>query len=73
MAGLTDMFVLLVPPGAGDGLQGIKRGIMELADAARPLESNQRSCLTQIPNPEPASAGIGTCGMPAAGMRRRAE
>ena len=26
------MFVLLVPPAAGDGLQGIKRGIMELAD-----------------------------------------
>jgi len=32
VAGLVDMFVLLVPPGAGDGLQGIKRGIMELAD-----------------------------------------
>ena len=32
VAGLVDMFVLLVPPAAGDGLQGIKRGIMELAD-----------------------------------------
>jgi len=29
---LTDTFVLLVQPGAGDELQGIKRGIMEVAD-----------------------------------------
>ena len=29
---LTDCFVLLVNPGGGDDLQGIKRGIMELAD-----------------------------------------
>ena len=29
---LTDLFVLLLIPGAGDELQGIKRGIMELAD-----------------------------------------
>ena len=32
VSGLVDMFVLLVPPAAGDGLQGVKRGIMELAD-----------------------------------------
>jgi LAO/AO transport system kinase len=30
--GMTDMFVLLVLAGAGDELQGIKRGIMEMAD-----------------------------------------
>ncbi len=29
---MTDMFLLLIPPGGGDELQGIKRGIMELAD-----------------------------------------
>ena len=29
---LTDMFVLILPPAAGDELQGIKRGIVELAD-----------------------------------------
>ena len=29
---MTDMFVLLLMPAAGDQLQGIKRGIMELAD-----------------------------------------
>lgn len=29
---MTDMFLLLISPGAGDELQGIKRGIMELAD-----------------------------------------
>ena len=32
VADLTDLFVLLALPGAGDELQGIKRGIMELAD-----------------------------------------
>ena len=29
---MTDMFLLLLSPGSGDDLQGIKRGIMELAD-----------------------------------------
>lgn len=29
---MTDSFLLLLQPGAGDELQGIKRGIMELAD-----------------------------------------
>ncbi len=32
VADMTDLFVLLVSPGGGDELQGIKRGIMELAD-----------------------------------------
>lgn len=32
VASLSDLFLLLMLPGAGDGLQGIKRGIMELAD-----------------------------------------
>jgi len=30
---MVDFFLLLMLPGAGDTLQGIKRGIMELADA----------------------------------------
>jgi LAO/AO transport system kinase len=29
---MVDMFTLLLPPGGGDELQGIKRGIMELSD-----------------------------------------
>lgn len=32
VATITDLFVLLVTPGGGDDLQGIKRGVMELAD-----------------------------------------
>jgi LAO/AO transport system kinase len=32
VAAMTDLFVLLVAPAGGDELQGIKRGIMELAD-----------------------------------------
>jgi LAO/AO transport system kinase len=30
---MTDLFLLLLIPGAGDGIQGIKRGILEWADA----------------------------------------
>ena len=29
---MTDVFILILSPGAGDEIQGIKRGIMELAD-----------------------------------------
>src|SRR6516162_3038177 len=32
VAAMTDMFVLILAPAAGDELQGIKRGIVELAD-----------------------------------------
>jgi LAO/AO transport system kinase len=32
VADMVDMFLVLVSPGGGDELQGIKRGIMELAD-----------------------------------------
>lgn len=31
-AEMTDIFVLLIGPGGGDELQGVKRGIMEIAD-----------------------------------------
>jgi LAO/AO transport system kinase len=32
VADMTDMFVLILPPASGDELQGIKRGIVEIAD-----------------------------------------
>jgi LAO/AO transport system kinase len=32
VADLVDMFLLILPPAAGDELQGLKRGIVELAD-----------------------------------------
>jgi LAO/AO transport system kinase len=32
VAAMVDLFLVLVAPGAGDELQGLKRGIMELAD-----------------------------------------
>ena len=32
VADMTDIFVVLVLPGAGDDLQGIKKGVLELAD-----------------------------------------
>ncbi|KFW88466.1 hypothetical protein N305_00218, partial [Manacus vitellinus] len=32
VADMVDMFILLLPPAGGDELQGIKRGIIEMAD-----------------------------------------
>ena len=32
VAGIVDMLVMLIPPGGGDELQGLKKGIIELAD-----------------------------------------
>ena len=32
VAEMVDMFVLVLPPAAGDELQGLKRGVVELAD-----------------------------------------
>lgn len=32
VADMTDLFVLLLNPGGGDELQGVKRGVMEMAD-----------------------------------------
>lgn len=32
VAGMTDVFLLLIAPAGGDELQGVKRGVMELAD-----------------------------------------
>jgi LAO/AO transport system kinase len=32
VAGMTDIFALLIAPAGGDELQGVKRGIMEIAD-----------------------------------------
>lgn len=32
VAGMTDLFILLLAPAGGDELQGVKRGIMEMAD-----------------------------------------
>ncbi|XP_076033460.1 mitochondrial ribosomal protein L16 isoform X3 [Oratosquilla oratoria] len=32
VADMVDMFTLLIPPGGGDELQGLKRGIMEMSD-----------------------------------------
>ncbi len=49
---LVDFFLLLILPGSGDELQGIKRGIVELADAiyinkadGKNLENAEISCL----------------------------
>jgi len=61
VADMTDLFLLLLLPGGGDDLQGIKRGIMELADivlvnkadgelqtAARHSAADYRSALSLI-------------------------
>ncbi|KAJ1891554.1 hypothetical protein LPJ81_005724, partial [Coemansia sp. IMI 209127] len=53
---MVDMFILLMQPGSGDELQGVKRGIMELADlvvinkADGALASAARQTRTHIMN-----------------------
>jgi LAO/AO transport system kinase len=75
VADLVDLFAVLVAPGGGDELQGIKRGIMELADlvivnkadgdleaAARRAEADYRNALHLLrPKWEGWSASVLTC------------
>jgi LAO/AO transport system kinase len=67
VADMVDCFLLLLAPGAGDELQGIKRGIVELADlvvinkadgellaAAKRAEADYRAALQLLRPPTPA-------------------
>jgi LAO/AO transport system kinase len=68
VADLTDFFLVLMLPGAGDALQGIKKGVLELADAvvvnkadgegglarARAAAAEYRSALTILVPGDPA-------------------
>ena len=70
--GMVDTFVLLVGPGGGDELQGIKRGIMELADvvvvtkADTQLEAAARATAADYSNAlrllRPKSEALGAAG-----------
>jgi len=56
VAEMTDLFVLILPPASGDELQGLKRGIIELADlilvnkADGPLEEHARRSAAEYAN-----------------------
>ncbi len=56
VAAMTDVFVLLTLPNAGDELQGIKRGIMELADICVVHKSDLDAAATRRARSELASA-----------------
>jgi len=56
VAHMTDTFVLLTHPGAGDELQGIKRGIMELADVVVVNKADLNSSSTRRAQAELESA-----------------
>lgn len=55
-AELTDIFILLVQPGSGDELQGVKKGVMEMADilvvtkADGNLEESARKSVRHLKN-----------------------
>ena len=68
VASMTDIFVLLLAPGAGDELQGIKRGIIELADLVARQQGRRRFRRRRAANhgrvPErPPSARLERCGL----------
>ena len=56
--GMTDMFVLLQLPNAGDDLQAIKKGVMELAD----LVVINKATSTRMPPPVPGRRSLPACG-----------
>ncbi len=53
---MVDLFILLIMPGGGDELQGIKRGIMELADIIA-VNQSDGSRLTEARTTRKAYAG----------------
>ena len=68
VAEMTDMFLLILPPAAGDELQGLKRGIIELVDHAHRAAADYANALRlirpSVPGWEPpvrtVSALVGT-------------
>ncbi len=76
VAAMVDLFLVLVAPGGGDELQGIKRGIMELADlvvvnkadgelahggGAHRRRLRRRAAPRAAPPPRAGSARVLTC------------
>ncbi len=52
VADLTDFFLVLMLPGAGDELQGIKKGILELADMIAVNKADgEEGCAARWPPP----------------------
>ena len=74
VAGMVDFFLLLMLPGGGDELQGIKKGILELADAivvnkadgaSEPLaaitQQHYRGAMSLLKHPEAWMPQVLTC------------
>jgi LAO/AO transport system kinase len=74
VAGMVDFFLLLMLPGGGDELQGIKKGILELADAivvnkadgaseslARTTQQHYRSAMSLLRHDDFWEAKVMTC------------
>ncbi len=83
VADMVDFFLVLVLPGAGDELQGIKKGVFELADAlavnkidgdgaakARLALADLRSALRYLPHRRPSwqTRALGISGLTGAGL-----
>jgi LAO/AO transport system kinase len=80
VAGMTDMFVLMQLPNAGDDLQAIKKGVMELADLVvinkadidkpTPRRARRRRSPRPAPVRPPGQSGPRACGARRAQRRR---
>src|SRR5205823_2357981 len=55
VAELVDMFVLILSPAGGDELQGIKRGVVELADLILVIKADGELAASVISGRRPAS------------------
>jgi LAO/AO transport system kinase len=78
---MVDLFLLLLAPGAGDELQGIKRGIMELADLvvvnkadgelAKPAGATAAQYASALHLVRPKSSSWTACVLQASALERR--
>ena len=71
VAEMVDMFLLLLQPAGGDELQGVKRGIVELADLILVNKADGDLQAAAGRTPPTTSTRSGCCGRPRRAGRRR--
>ena len=68
--GMVDTFVVLLLPGAGDELQGIKKGILEVGDVLAVNKADGERVSLGAPRPATTAPPCATCARPANTGRR---
>ena len=69
---MVDFFLVLLQPGAGDELQGIKKGVLELADALVVTQGRRRAARRAPSARAPSTRARSSCCAPPSPSWRRA-